>query len=564
MKLRQPLKNLGPDGFPAILLLKCAKSLSAPLAIFWNKCMATSYIPPSLKFSIIVPIHKGGSKSDPANYRPVSLTSHLIKVYEKVLRNKLVDFLEANNGLNKNQHGFRSGRSCLTQLLAHFDNVIALLEEGLNVDVVYLDFAKAFDKVDHNILLKKAQKLGIQGPVLKWIQKFLDKRTQSVIVNGRISAPQPVISGVPQGSVLGPLLFLILISDIDKDTRHSMVASFADETRVTKGIKAEEDAVNLQEDLFNIYQWSIQNNMQFNSIKFDLMRYGKDDDLKSSTAYISPEWELIEQKQNVKDLGITMSDDCSFKTHINNIIQSGKNMASWILRTFLTRDQTTMLTLFTSLVRPILEYSSVLWGPIGKGDIQRIEEIQQSFIRKIKGINRQYSQALKDLNLYSLERRRERYQILQVWKMLEGKVPNLNDTPSSSLQIQTSFVSRRGRTIRLPHLATTPTYLQQIKQQTIRCFGAKLFNCLPKYIRNITNSTTEHFKFKLDQFLQTVEDQPILRSGASNSRTYCSNHIYDCFNPLNNLEHTSHGVSNIPHPGEILHRRRTIEELLIS
>ena len=184
---------------------------------------------------------------------------------------------------------------------------------------------------------------------------------------------------------------------------------------------------------------------------------------------------------------------------------------------------------------------NLLWAPLSKGDIQRIEEIQQSFVRKIKGINRQYSKALKDLKLYSLERRRERYIVLQVWKMLEGKVPNLNDTPSSSLQTQTSFASSCGRTIRIPHLAATPTHLQQIKQQTIRCFGAKLFNCLPKYIRNITNSTVEHFKSKLDQFLKTVEDQTILQ-------TYCSNHIYDCLNPLNNLEHTSHGVPNIPPP----------------
>jgi len=120
----------GPDGIPAILLKKCKHSLAEPLAVFWNQCMETGNIPASLKSSIIPPIHKGGSKSEAANYRPVALTSHLIKIYEKILRSKLVSFLDSKNSLNKNQHGFRKGRSCLTQLLAHHDNIMNLIEQG--------------------------------------------------------------------------------------------------------------------------------------------------------------------------------------------------------------------------------------------------------------------------------------------------------------------------------------------------------------------------------------------------------------------------------------------------
>ena len=227
--------------------------------------------------------------------------------------------------------------------------------------------------------------------------------------------------------------------------------------------------------------------MEFNALKFELMRYGIDTELKLLTSYISPSFNLIESKENVKDLGITMSSDCTFKTHINNIIASAKNMSSWILRTFRTRDPTIMLALFKLLVRPILEYSSVLWSPITKGEIQRLEEIQQSFIRKIAGISKIYSEALKELNLYSLERRRERYIVIQVWKMIEGLVPNLNNTPTSSLLQQTSINQRRGRTLQVHKLAATPSHLQQIKRQSVKCFGVKLFNSLPKYVRNITN-----------------------------------------------------------------------------
>ena len=215
----------GPDGVPSILLKKCKKALSPLLALFWNESMKTGCIPKTLKESIIAPVHKGGNKSEPANYRPVSLTSHLIRIYEKVLRNKIVKFMEENNRLNKNQHEFRKGRSCLTQLLAHHDNVLNLLEQGYNVDVVYLDFEKAFDKVDHNILLQKLKNENIDGKTLQWIKCFLEDRTQRVVVNGILSNPQRVLSGVPQGSVLGPLLFLTLIGDIDEEVLNASVSS---------------------------------------------------------------------------------------------------------------------------------------------------------------------------------------------------------------------------------------------------------------------------------------------------------------------------------------------------
>ena len=324
MQSRNSDHRLKQDLTASYLLTICHEQLAKPLATLWQSSINNTTIPSKLKFSIIPPIHKGGSKSNPANYRPVALTSHIIKIFEKILRNKLAGFLDQNNLMNENQHGFRPGRSCLTQLLSHHDNIISLLEQGNNVDVVYLDFAKAFDKVDHKIVLAKAFNFGIRGKLLSWIKEFLSNRTQSVIVNGTLSSPRPVISGVPQGSVIGPLIFLILISDIDENTLHSKIASFADDTRATNGIKCENDAVNLQEDLFHIYQWSVTNNMQFNDLKFELLRYGKDQELKLSTSYISPSFNMIEEKINLKDLGVTLSSDATVKTHINNFLKSAK------------------------------------------------------------------------------------------------------------------------------------------------------------------------------------------------------------------------------------------------
>eukprot|EP00111_Clytia_hemisphaerica_P014640 TCONS_00043147-protein len=151
------------------------------------------------------------SRSLASNYRPVALTSHVIKIFEKLLRAHIVKHMDENNLFNPNQHGFRSGRSCLSQILEQYDLILNILDKDANADVVYLDFSKAFDKVDHSIVLRKIKKLGIDGKLLQWLKSFLTERKQSVLVNGVTSESQQVISGVPQGSVLGPLIFLILI-----------------------------------------------------------------------------------------------------------------------------------------------------------------------------------------------------------------------------------------------------------------------------------------------------------------------------------------------------------------
>ena len=264
----------GPDGYPAILLKNCKLALAKPLVLLWETSMDKGIVPDVLKKSLITPIHKGGSRAEAANYRPVALTSHIIKIFEKIMRHHIVEYMVEHNLFNINQHGFTSGRSCLSQLLEQFDVILDYIDENANVDVVYLDFSKAFDKVDHTIVLQKMKNLGINGQVYTWMESFLRNRYQSVSVNGVTSDPQRVISGVPQGSVLGPLIFLLLIRDIDQDVLYSIVMSFADDTRATKSVKSINDIEKLQSDLQRIYKWTDDNNMELNDIKFELLRYG--------------------------------------------------------------------------------------------------------------------------------------------------------------------------------------------------------------------------------------------------------------------------------------------------
>ena len=257
--------------------------------------------------------------------------------------------MESNHLFNPSQHGFRAGRSCLSQLLSHYEHILQLMEDGHEVDVIYLDFAKAFDKVDFDILLKKLHSLGVRGSLGRWIHSFLTGRTQTINVNGHRSSPAPVLSGVPQGSVLGPLMFLILIGDIDKEITSAFLSSFADDTRMGHNTDSPSDEIELQNDLNAVYQWTENNNMQLHGDKFEHLHYsGKAiRDRQPAHQYISSSGLVIAEKLHVeKDLGVIMSSSASFEKQVTQVIADANSQAAWVLRTFSTRDTIPMLTLF--------------------------------------------------------------------------------------------------------------------------------------------------------------------------------------------------------------------------
>ena len=492
----------GPDRFPAIFLKKCKNSLAKPLHIMWRRSLDTGHIPVILKSSNITPIYKGGPRQLPKNYRPVALTSHITKIFEKILRSHIARFIESHGFMNSNQHGFRSGRSCLSQLLQHFDIITKLLEEGKNVDVVYLDFGKAFDKLDIKITLQKLFKIGITGKLHRWIDSFLTDRRQTVVVQRHCSAESPVLSGVPQGSVLGPLLFLVMIGDIDDNVISSSVSSFADDTRVLTGVTSTQDVLNLQTDLDTIYNWAQSNNATFNPDKFECLRYGRNQDIITSTSYLSNTQTPIECCSSVRDLGVTMSSDASFSEHISNICSAASLKCGWILRTFKTRDRLPLVTLWKSLVQPILDYCCQLWCPAAAGLIQRIELVQVSYLKKIVGMGtKDYWEQLNALNMYSLERRRERYIAIYMWKVLEGHVPNFG--------INVIYNKRKGRYCLVPNIrSAAPCRMQTIRFNSMTIKGPRIFNSLPVEIRNKSECSVQSFKFALDKHLKTIPDEP--------------------------------------------------------
>ena len=202
------------------------------------------------------------------------MTSNLGKVLEHLVKKQLQKFIEQEEVLNPAQHGFRPNRSCISQLLDHYDTVMKNLEEGSLYDVIYLDFAKAFDTVDRFVLAKEMQKLGIQNLAATWLFKFLENRTQQVIAENKLSLPLKVTIGVPQGTVFGPQLFLILINSLSEEDLTSRITMFADDTRVGHGINTEDDVKILQNDLDRIFVWQKEHNMAFNEDKFEIVRHG--------------------------------------------------------------------------------------------------------------------------------------------------------------------------------------------------------------------------------------------------------------------------------------------------
>ena len=210
----------GPDGVPPCLLKKSKMNIARMLILIYKSSFETGEIPDILKLALVSPIHKGGSRADPAQYRPISLTSHIIKVLERMLRKDMIGYLEYNDKMDNNQHGSRGKRSCVSQLLEHHLEILEMLERGENVDLIYLDLAKAFDKCGIDLLLHKVKALGITDKVGRWIHSILTGRKQHIVVNGIKFKKLKVVSEVSQGTV-PPLLFLIYIADIGKMWRHS-------------------------------------------------------------------------------------------------------------------------------------------------------------------------------------------------------------------------------------------------------------------------------------------------------------------------------------------------------
>ena len=512
----KPTAAAGPDEVPIQLLQGCKHALATPIFMIWSHSIDTGTVPQCYKLSHIAPQYKKGSKATASNYRPISLTSHIVKIYERILRKKMVNHLERNDLLCQNQHGFRSGKSCLTQLLHHLDDVINSLISGNDVDAIYLDYAKAFDKVDHQLLLKKLHRYGFSNKIVRWIESFLSNRYQKVVIDGKFSFLALILSGVPQGTVLGPILFLIFINDITQCVVTSTIRCFADDTRVCKSVASCQDVSDLQDDLKHIIAWSDRNNMMLHEDKFEYICHQANRSnlllqlpfTSTFFQYHTPTGICLQPANNVRDLGVYISDDLSWTSHIDTICKKARQMAAWVFSVFSTRRTDIQMILYKSLVRCHLEYCSPLWNPSKISDIQNLESIQRAFTSKIAGLkDLHYWERLERLSLMSLQRRRERYITIHMWKIRHGLTSN---------DLQITFVDndRHGTIARVPPLKKyCKMRHRSLHENSFAIMGPRIWNCIPNHVRKW--DSLDLFKKHLTTFMLKVPDKPPIRGYSS-------------------------------------------------
>ena len=372
-------------------------------------CAANKRIPSDWKLANVVALHKKGPRNDPSKYRPVSLTSILSKLYQQLIRKHLLDHV--GHLIGSEQHGFCSGRSCTSNLLESLDCILDMVDEGIPVDILMFDFRKAFDTVPHHRLLVKLENFGIVGSTLEIIRDFLSDRSMRVGVGDNFSELCAILSGVPQGSVLGPLLFLLFINDLPENIKNK-VFLFADDLKMIANA-LRKDLVD--EDLRVLEDWEDTWSLRFNSEKCKTLHLDRNEN--PSNEY-TIHGDILETIESEKDLGLVVSSNFKWDEQIKSSIAKANKTIAWVSRNIICKDQGVMLLIYKSLVRPHLEYAVQCWAPSPRfgnwSIILELEKVQRKFTRLINDIGTlTYGERLKSLTLTTLAERRMRGDLIE-------------------------------------------------------------------------------------------------------------------------------------------------------
>lgn len=409
-------KAAGPDEMGTKLLKKIAPNISLVLAAIFTKSLLEGKVPDDWKIANVIPIFKSGERDKCSNYRPVSLTSQISKVMEGIIRDAIGDYMGRFDMIKDSQHGFVKGKSCLTNLLEFMEMVEEGVDNGERVDVVYLDFQKAFDKVPHKRLIMKIEALGVPSEIVQWIRDWLTNRRQRVVIKGEYSDWSVVKSGVPQGSVLGPLLFVIYVNDMDEGLSNKML-KFADDAKVVGKVSTQEGIDDMRRDLVKLNDWSHKWQMTFNIEKCKVMHIGS----KNRGEIYSIEGRKLQEVMEEKDLGVIVTNDLKGTKQCKAAAAKANRVLGMIRRTFATRDKKILKKLYIGLVRPHLEYCVQSWRPHLVKDVKLLERVQRratKMVEECRGMK--YETRLERMGLTTLDDRRDRGDLIQVFKIVSG------------------------------------------------------------------------------------------------------------------------------------------------
>ncbi len=499
--VKKKLDSLNPNKSPGVdrhhprILKELKEQLVTPLTMLFRKSLEEGFLPPVWRRANITPIYKSkGSKTSPNNYRPVSLTSILCKLLESIVKDHIINHLKVNNLLYPHQHAFIGKRSATTQILEALDVWTNLLENGDSVDAIYLDFAKAFDTVPHLRLLEKCKALGIDGLVLQWLKAFLEDRKQRVLVNGSPSTWSDVASGVPQGSVIGPILFVIFVNDMPAKL-NNFISLFADDAKLFGKSTNQEDHSSIQEDLSKLQQWSSVWKLKFNETKCKTLYLGNNDKLPyvmdTTDGRIS-----LEESNLERDLGVLIDNNLAFDEHIAQAIKKANGKLALIKRTFVNLDRTMLVQLYTGMVRPLLEYGNVVWSPHLQKHIKALEAVQHRATRLIPGLaTLSYEDRLSLLQLPSLSYRRLRGDMIEFYKYCHKEYDVQQMPFKLHREVNTESTTRdNGFKIWKEKCRTG------VRAQILGNRSASIWNTLPREVVNAPSLNS--FKSRLDRLWQ--------------------------------------------------------------
>ena len=488
LKELDPEKASGPDGVSARLLKECADEVANTLVLLFTASMHQGRIPNEWKHATISPLFKGGNKnrSKAENYRPISLTSVCCKIMEHIVHSHIMNHFDYGNILSTTQHGFRKHRSCETQLIQTVHDIAKSINNCEQIDSILLDFSKAFDKVCHRKLILKLKHYGICGNIINWIANFLSDRTQCVVVRGSSSKVAAVLSGVPQGTVLGPLLFLAYINDMPLVT-NSNIALFADDSYIYRSINSKEDADKLQHDLDKLVTWEKNWSMKFHPDKCKLLRITNKRNIIDTSYYIHGI--QLENVEKAKYLGITLTRKLSWNAHISGICTKAHHARFFLQRNLVKSSKDTRLSCYKTFIRPIVEYASTVWDPSDNENLSsQIEMVQRKALRWIFNSWKHSTSPTKlrqSLKLKTLDDRRKLASLKMLHEIVyKSKYVNLEIIPKRQRCSSVKFQPLFGR-IKL--------YAYSFFPKTVR-----LWNRLPAKVRQIEDLKV--FKNGIDEF----------------------------------------------------------------
>lgn len=441
-----PTKAVGCDKIPPRLLKCCATSLMEPITHLLTTSLKTCTIPDEWKIHQIVPILKKGDKTCPTNYRPISLLCTTSKILESIIYDKVAPFIRPL--ISDEQFGFLKNRSSLTQLLLSYAQVNEAVEKGYSCSAVYLDFSKAFDSVPHKELLFKLWKIGITGPLWCWFREYLSNRKHYVSIDGESSPLLPVISGVPQGSVLGPLLFIIYINDIPERILHSSIRMFADDCKLLKCISSFYDHLLLQEDLNSIVRWCDEWRLKLNASKCVALEFSFTD---PDPVVYTMNGQEVSVSECCRDLGILVCGNLSWAKQYSKMCSSAYSSLHMIRRNTSSATPSIRKSLYLSLVRCHFTYCSLLWRPRLIKDIELLERVQRRATKFITGnYEENYKARLLSLKLLPLMYWLELLDIMFLVKSLKNPPDNFD------IYAHVTFINHEGRCTR----STTARHLR--------------------------------------------------------------------------------------------------------